>query len=676
MFIPFRLIQRFMALIVVSLASGVFSVAIAQDQNIAADFANVARAAAAARDAGNFAEAIRSYQKALELQPHWQEGLWNLASLEYELDHYADAIVPLLQLTQLAPRGAPAWNLLGLCEYETRDYANARQHLAIGQGLNGLDEEIARVAKYHLALLMIRDGDFEAALEMLRLLATPGQPSPEIKTALGLATLRISLLPQEVDASKDAMLQDIGNAAAQLAQGQTVLAIQSYARLMQKYRDTPYLHMAYASALFASGNYQEAVSQSREELQLSPDSAVAHEMLAKSLNAAGDHERAQQELTISKQLQPKAAAANNRAAHLYRNGAALASTATTAATAANDEQLWNEAMLEYSSQHYLQAIAALQGWVKNNPNVGTAWAVMGLSEFALEDYENALIHLQRGQQLGFTGNFASVQSARYRLAVLLLRKGQFENAQDLLMSVADKGPLAAEVRFGLGMSLLRLRISPGDVDEPEKNLVAGMGELGELLANSQYDQAFPKFELLIKRYPAAPFLHYVYGTALATLSRYDEASNEFQEEIRVSPISELPHLQLASIALKQHRVQDALLSAQQAVKLAPGSAESQYLLGRAFLEMDRAQEAIAQLESAKGIAPQSTQIHFSLAKAYAKAHLPEKATQEREIFARLNALAEQQRSLQGSQSYGAHNAGDSAFSPPLGAPNTNRPNQH
>jgi hypothetical protein len=52
-------------------------------------------------------------------------------------------------------------------------------------------------------------------------------------------------------------------------------------------------------------------------------------------------------------------------------------------------------------------------------------------------------------------------------------------------------------------------------------------------------------------------------------------------------------------------------------------------------------------------------VHFNLAKAYAKAKLPEKAGQERAIFARLNALAEQQRSLHGNQSYGgSHEASD------------------
>jgi hypothetical protein len=50
-------------------------------------------------------------------------------------------------------------------------------------------------------------------------------------------------------------------------------------------------------------------------------------------------------------------------------------------------------------------------------------------------------------------------------------------------------------------------------------------------------------------------------------------------------------------------------------------------------------------------------VHFNLARAYARAKLPEKAEQERVIFARLNASAEQRRSRSGNQAYsGSHDA--------------------
>ena len=164
---------------------------------------------------------------------------------------------------------------------------------------------------------------------------------------------------------------------------------------------------------------------------------------------------------------------------------------------------------------------------------------------------------------------------------------------------------------------------------------------------------------MLKEYPATPFLHYAYATALASLSQYDEAAVQLHQELRISPASALPYVRLASLALRQHRPADALPSAQRAVQLAPDSAEAHYVLGRTYLELGPEEKAVHELEAASKITPGSPEVHFNLAKAYAKAKLPEKAGEERAIFARLNALAEQQRSLHKNQSYGgSHDAGD------------------
>ena len=705
MLMPFLLFRRFVVLFVVLLNATPSSQRIAQDKNGSADFAALAKTAAAARDENNVVGAIQNYRQAIRLQPDWQEGLWYLGTLEYERDHYADAIPPFQRLTQLAPAAGPAWTFLGLCEYETKDYASALQHLTKGQELGGTDDvEILRVANYHLVLLLIRDANFASATATLQSLAAQGQAGAQIKTAAGLAALRVPLLPEQVDPSEDALLQEVGDANLLVIQGQADSALQRFALLSEKYPDTPYLHFAYASALFAAGKYPEAAMQFRKETGISPQSFAAHKGLAKSLEAAGEHEKAREEFAAAKKLQPKKSEAEDRILQRYENRASStdAGNPTSSheslggsspsfeelsrqAEFARDsgdadlatqryqqalqirpdwqEGLWNLAMLSYSTHHYSDAIAALKRWVGRTPNLGTAWAVMGLSEFELADYDNALIHLQRGQQLGLSGNLDSGQLARYRLAILLMRNGQFESAESLLMSVAGQGPLAPEVRFALGMSLLRMQTLPGDVADDKKPMVVGTGAIAELLKDSKYGLAFPKFEAMIKQYPSAPFLHYVYGTALATFSRYDEAEEQFRKEIVLSPASELPYVQLTSIALKRHDAGKALPSAQQAVKLAPRAAEAHYLLGRTYLEMGNNQQAIDELEAAGKITPESAQIHFNLARAYAKANLPDKAERERSIFARLNGLAEQQRTQQGNQSYGAHNTAGSAFSP-------------
>jgi len=270
--------------------------------------------------------------------------------------------------------------------------------------------------------------------------------------------------------------------------------------------------------------------------------------------------------------------------------------------------------------------------------------------------------LRRGQQLGLSGSAESVQLAKYRLGILLNNSGGFNNAEQLLMSAAGSGPLAAEIKFALGMSLLHMRMLPAQVEAQQRELVETAGEIAMLLKDSKYDQAFSSLDALLKKYPSTPFLHYVYGTALASLSQFDEAAKQFRAEIALSPASELPYIGIATLELKRHRPLDALEPAQHAVKLAPRSATGHYLLGRSYLETGKEALAIDELQTANAITPGSPEVHFSLAKAYAKANQPEKAEEERTIFAQLNALAEQQRGQQGNQAYGAHDAANAGMS--------------
>jgi tetratricopeptide (TPR) repeat protein len=663
-----------------------------QRRNVRNAFDTIASAATAEREDGKIAEAIADYRRAVELRQDWQEGWWYLGTLQYDADHYAAAIPAFQRLVQLAPAMGPAWNFLGLCEFETKDYTNSLAHLEKGQVLGtGDDPEVARVAKYHLALLLNRGGEFERASVMLVSAFGQNQLPPQAKVALGLALLRAPLLPDELDPSRDGLVHAAGEAASAVAQqGDSVKAQDSLRTLLGDYPGTPYLHYAYGRALAAAGENQEALLQQRQEAEVSPqsalprieislldlrlqrpqeavrsaeqavhlapDSSAAHRALAESLLAVGKQEGAAQELAAAEKLAPEKPQPDERTVRLY----ALHSVASlTVGALATEDALWNQAMQDYSSTRYSEAMAALKIWVAHTPNDGTAWAVMGLSEFETKDYDNALIHLQRGQELGLGGSPESVRLAKYHLAILLNRDHQFDRATQVLAPEAGPGSLASEIQFALGMALLRIPLLPDQVEPAKHTLVQTAGETAVLLQGSKYDQAFPKFQLMLKDYPATPFLHYAYATALASLSQYDEAKAQLRQELRISPASELPFVRLASLALRQYRPADALPSAQRAVQLAPDSAEAHYLLGRTYLELGPEEKAVHELETASKINPGSPEVHFNLAKAYAKAKLPEKAGQERAIFARLNALAEQQRSLHGNQSYGgSHEASD------------------
>src|SRR5215471_1883195 len=83
-------------------------------------FQNLARQADAARDGKQLEKAVTLYQQALKLKPDWDEGLWNLGSIAYDLDRYAECAPAFHRLAGLKPDSAPAWTMSGLCEYKLR----------------------------------------------------------------------------------------------------------------------------------------------------------------------------------------------------------------------------------------------------------------------------------------------------------------------------------------------------------------------------------------------------------------------------------------------------------------------------------------------------------------------------------------------------------------------------
>jgi tetratricopeptide (TPR) repeat protein len=514
-------------------------------------------------ETGKTEEAIRDYRRALDLRPDWKEGQWNLGTLQYEASQFAAAQATFQKVVTLAPNLGAAWALLGLSEFETKDYAVSLTHLvkANALGIQG-DDEIDRVSKYHLALLLIRDGDFDQAADLLQKTFAGGQMSSQARFALGLAALHLPLLPSEVEPSKEAIIVAAGDRKA------------------------------------AGGSPH-------------PDPNISS----------------------------------------YR--------AKAIGSSLEDRHRWQQAMKEYTEGQFQLAADDLKSAVLANPANGTGWAMLGLSEFALKDYDNALLHLERGQQLGISGSPESLQSAKYTLGMLLTRAGQFDRAVEVLATALGTGPLDGQVEEVLGLALLRKPQLPGQVAPGELPLLTAAGKIVSLLQSSQYDAAFQQFKPLLEKYPSTPFLHYAYGTALIALSEFDEAAVQMRAEISLSPTSELPQVRLASIALRQHDPATAIAPARRAIELAPNSAEAHYLLGRASLETGDNETALHQLEIAAKLSPDSPEVHFNLAKAYAKASQPQAAERERAKFARLNEIAEAEKSRHGTQIYsGPHEAGE------------------
>jgi len=653
-------------------------------------------------DADHYSEAIPAFQNLVELLPNAGPA-WNFLGLcEFETKDYGNSLAHLKKGIALGDAEDPesagvAKYHLGLLLIRSGEFDQATSLLVstLAEG------DVAPQIKVGLALAMLHvpllpkeiDPSQDALIEAAGEAATAIAQNNSAKALIAFP----SLLKDYPDAPY--LHYAYGKALASATRDEEALKQQGEEVGISPTSALPWIEISQLQLRLQ--HLHEALHAAQEAVQRAPDSPFPHKALGETLQALGREEKAAEELAVAEKLSPEKPRPEKRIALLYSNrtepkpetrapltkrpvidsdsGSSsfeeLSRRATEAQAAGHadeatqnyqralqlrpqwDDGRWSLAMLLYANAHYPDAISELRIWVERQPNFGTAWAVMGLCEFEIKDYKNAFIHLQRGEQLGFGGSPEAVGQARYHLAVLQNLNGQFESAIDTLLPGTLSGTIAKEVEIALGMALLRMPLLPDQLELSKSALVKTAGEIAALLLNSKYDQAYPKFQALLKKYPAVPFLHYAYGTALVALSHFDEAEIQFRAELQISPRSELPYISLASVVLKQYRPAEALPSAQRAVHLAPDSAESHYVLGRAYLELGQDEQAVHELESASQLAPGLPEVHFNLAKAYAKAKLPEKAEQERAIFSRLNGFAEQQRSRSGNQAYGGSHDG-------------------
>jgi tetratricopeptide (TPR) repeat protein len=585
---------------------------------------------------GKLDDSIGDYKCLLALRPEWKEGWWNLGTLQYSANRFAEAQSTFANVVKFAPSMGVAWSLLGLSEFETKDFSDSEAHLEKAQSLGIDDDEIKRVSTYHLGMLLVRSGRFNEAQDLL-LKSFGGEViTPQLKYVLGLALLRVPLLPSEIDPSEEALVTAAGDVAAASD------SVNLFPALIAAHSDTPYVHFAFGLALDKAGRQTEALVQMREEALVSPQSPLPWMEISRLEGVLGDPRESRAAATKATALSTENSIREGRIIQRYSSVAAEASL--------NGGTTPDRAMREYAAGQYRSAIADLKASLSMHPDNGTGWAVLGLSEFKVMDYGSALIHLERGRALGLQGSAESVRTATYTLGILLIHAGEFDRASDLLTSALKMIPKDEEIEYALGLALLRRPEFPGQ-EQQQHQLISKAGRIAALLQESRYDEAFPLFKSLLQQFPSEPFLHYAYGTALLALSEFEEAAAQMKAEIEISPKSELPYVSLASIKVREHKPAEAIPFAQRALILSPQSAEAHYLLGRASLETGDDATAVRELEIAAKLSPGSPEVHFNLAKVYARVHRTEEAIQERATFVRLNELAQEQKNLKGTQVY-------------------------
>ena len=236
----------------------------------AAAFERLVEAATEARGADRWEDAIALYAKAVKLKPSYVQGYWYQGTAYYSLEKFSECREQFRTVARLAPKNGAAYAFLGLCEFGLKDYDRSLQHLLQSRILGvGDTQDLGSVARYHTAVLMTRMEQYEQALETLRDFAGEGDDSPRVIEAMGLATLRMALLPVEVPADRREMVLMAGRASYLMATRNTAAAAKAFEALVSRYWESPNVH--YADAVFLMQEEPDkAIEAFKRELEVQP----------------------------------------------------------------------------------------------------------------------------------------------------------------------------------------------------------------------------------------------------------------------------------------------------------------------------------------------------------------------------------------------------------------------
>ncbi|MGI8672795.1 MAG: tetratricopeptide repeat protein [Luteitalea sp.] len=258
----------------------------------------------AAREAGDLETAVVLYRQIVAHAPRQAEAWWYLGTSLYELERWADARAAFDRLVRVDAANGAATAFRGLCAFHLAQYPAALDDLmrAKALGVSG-NAEIGSVARFHAGLVMTRLGQFELALNTIGEFALEGNDAPQVIEALGIATLRLPLLPAELPAEQRQMVMMAGRASYFMATRLAPAARTAFEELILRYPDAPNVH--YAFGVFSmTDDPDRAIREFQRELTIQPGHATSLIQIAYEYIKRGDMASARPHAERAVQLAP------------------------------------------------------------------------------------------------------------------------------------------------------------------------------------------------------------------------------------------------------------------------------------------------------------------------------------------------------------------------------------
>lgn len=235
-------------------------------------FDQLVKAATAAREAQHWEDAVDLYSKIVKLRPDYAEGYWYQGTALYELDRFQECRDSFRRVIRFSPKNGSAYAFLGLCEFGLKNYDHALEHLMQSRSLGVADKDLGGVARYHAGIVMTRIQHYSQALQTLGEFAVEGNDNPRIIEAMGIATLRMAMLPNEVPPDRREMVLMAGRGSYMMATRMTAAAGKAFEALVARYPETPNIHYAYGVFLLIE-QPAKAIEEFKRELEIQPNDA-------------------------------------------------------------------------------------------------------------------------------------------------------------------------------------------------------------------------------------------------------------------------------------------------------------------------------------------------------------------------------------------------------------------
>ena len=251
-------------------------------------FDSASKAATEARTQNRDEEALGLYRKAVGLRPSWAEGWWFLGELLYDQNQYAEARDALRRLIEIDHNSGPGFALLGLCEFETKEYGKSLNHIYEARRLGlGDDPQVRRVVLFHEMLLLTWLKEYENAMQVLMDVVKDGGSGESVIEAAGIAGLRRPIFPEELPPGDKDLIERAGRAVCAMALRDPTAAQKYFAELIAAYPNAPNVHYLYGSYLSASDR-DAGLREYQKELELNPKHPEALATVALEYEARGD----------------------------------------------------------------------------------------------------------------------------------------------------------------------------------------------------------------------------------------------------------------------------------------------------------------------------------------------------------------------------------------------------